>query len=100
MKMNRYTLCMAAAALFAVLALTGCSLLKVAVATGDPLSKEEMNIRTMTMIGYIFSPGQKFLGFLRCDNRILLNLSAGSQIIQHGDANQLTVFIQFKAHSL
>jgi len=39
---------MAAAALFAVLALTGCSLLKVAVATGDPLSKEEMNIRTMT----------------------------------------------------
>ena len=48
MKMNRYTLCMAAAALFAVLALTGCSLLKVAVATGDPLSKEEMNIRTMT----------------------------------------------------
>ena len=48
MKMNRYTLCMAAAALFAALALTGCSLLKVAVATGDPLSKEEMNIRTMT----------------------------------------------------
>ena len=43
MKMNRYTLCMAAAALFAALALTGCSLLKVAVATGDPLSKEEMN---------------------------------------------------------
>ena len=40
MKMNRYTLCMAAAALFAVLALTGCSLLKVAVATGDPLSKD------------------------------------------------------------
>jgi len=39
---------MAAAALFAALALTGCSLLKVAVATGDPLSKEEMNIRTMT----------------------------------------------------
>ena len=37
-----------AAALFAALALTGCSLLKVAVATGDPLSKEEMNIRTMT----------------------------------------------------
>ena len=48
MKMNRYTLCMAAAALFAALALTGCSLLKVAVTTGDPLSKEEMNIRTMT----------------------------------------------------
>ena len=32
----------------AALALTGCSLLKVAVATGDPLSKEEMNVRTMT----------------------------------------------------
>ena len=48
MKMNRYTLCMAAAALLAAFALTGCSLLKVAVATGDPLSKEEMNIRTMT----------------------------------------------------
>ena len=48
MKMNRHTLCMAAAALLAAFALTGCSLLKVAVATGDPLSKEEMNIRTMT----------------------------------------------------
>ena len=48
MKMNRHTLCMAAADLLAAFALTGCSLLKVAVATGDPLSKEEMNIRTMT----------------------------------------------------
>lgn len=48
MKMNRYTLCLVAAALFAGLALTGCSLLKVAVATGDPLSKEQMNTRTMT----------------------------------------------------
>ena len=48
MKMNRHTLYMAAAALLAAFALTGCSLLKVAVATGDPLSKEEMNIRTMT----------------------------------------------------
>jgi threonyl-tRNA synthetase len=37
-----------AAALFAAVSLTGCSLLKVAVATGDPLSKEEMNVRTMT----------------------------------------------------
>ena len=37
-----------AAALFAAASFAGCSLLKVAVATGDPLSKEEMNIRTMT----------------------------------------------------
>lgn len=29
-------------------AFAGCSLLKVAVATGDPLPKEEMNLRTMT----------------------------------------------------
>ena len=34
--------------LLAAVSLTGCSLLKVAVATGDPLSKEEMNVRTMT----------------------------------------------------
>lgn len=37
-----------AAALFAAVSLTGCSLLKVSVATGDPLSKEQMNVRTMT----------------------------------------------------
>ena len=37
-----------AAAFFVAASLTGCSLLKVAVATGDPLSKEEMNVRTMT----------------------------------------------------
>lgn len=48
MKINGYALLQAAAALCAALALTGCSLLKVAVATGDPLSKEEMNVRTMT----------------------------------------------------
>lgn len=48
MKINGYALFPAAAALCAALALTGCSLLKVAVATGDPLSKEEMNVRTMT----------------------------------------------------
>ena len=47
MKINGYALLQAAAALCAALALTGCSLLKVAVATGDPLSKEEMNVRTM-----------------------------------------------------
>lgn len=48
MKINGYALLQAAAALCAALALTGCSLLKVAVATGDPLSKEEMKVRTMT----------------------------------------------------
>lgn len=37
-----------AAALFAAASFAGCSLLKVAVATGDPLSKEQMNVRTMT----------------------------------------------------
>lgn len=47
MKINGYTL-FTAAALLAALAMTGCSLLKVAVATGEPLSKEEMNVRTMT----------------------------------------------------
>lgn len=36
------------AALSASVALTGCSLLKVAVATGDPLSAEQMNVRVMT----------------------------------------------------
>lgn len=37
-----------AAALFAAAALTGCSLLRVAVSTGDPLPAEEMNVRVMT----------------------------------------------------
>lgn len=36
------------AALAAVFALAGCSLLKVAVSTGDPLPKEDMNVRVMT----------------------------------------------------
>lgn len=36
------------AALLAAATLTGCSLLKVAVSTGDPLSKEQMRMRTMT----------------------------------------------------
>lgn len=48
MKMDRHMFFRLAAAAFAAAALTGCSLLKVAVATGDPLSKEEMNTRTMT----------------------------------------------------
>lgn len=34
--------------LFAAFTLSGCSLLKVAVATGDPLPKEQMQVRTMT----------------------------------------------------
>ena len=37
-----------AATLFAVLLLAGCSLLKVSVSTGDPLSKEQMETRTLT----------------------------------------------------
>lgn len=48
MKMDRHMFFRLAAAVFAAAALAGCSLLKVAVATGDPLSKEEMNTRTMT----------------------------------------------------
>ncbi len=36
----------------------GCSLLKVAVATGDPLSKEEMNMRTMTRGFYYDMAGE------------------------------------------
>jgi len=47
-----------AAALFAAVSLTGCSLLKVAVATGDPLSKEEMNVRTMTRGFYYDMAGE------------------------------------------
>lgn len=37
-----------AAALFAAEALAGCSLLKVAVATGDPLPEEQVRTRTLT----------------------------------------------------
>ena len=37
-----------AAALLAALALAGCSLLKVAVSTGDPLPREAMNLRVTT----------------------------------------------------
>ena len=47
-----------AAALFAAASLAGCSLLKVAVATGDPLSKEQMNVRTMTRGFYYDMAGE------------------------------------------
>ena len=47
-----------AAAFFVAASLTGCSLLKVAVATGDPLSKEEMNVRTMTRGFYYDMAGE------------------------------------------
>lgn len=47
-----------AAALFAAVSLTGCSLLKVAVSTGDPLPKEEMNVRTMTRGFYYDMAGE------------------------------------------
>lgn len=50
--MTHSSLLKTAAALFAVLAFTGCSLLKVSVATGDPLSRTEMNIRTLTRSFY------------------------------------------------
>lgn len=46
--MEKHIILKVAAALFAAAALTGCSLLKVAVSTGDPLSKEQMRVRTMT----------------------------------------------------
>ena len=47
-----------AAALFAAGAFAGWSLLKVAVATGDPLSKEQMNVRTMTRGFYYDMAGE------------------------------------------
>ena len=47
-----------AAAFFVAASLTGCSLLKVAVATGDPLSKEQMNVRTMTRGFYYDMAGE------------------------------------------
>ena len=47
-----------AAALFAAASLAGCSLLKVAVSTGDPLPKEEMNVRTMTRGFYYDMAGE------------------------------------------
>lgn len=47
-KINSYWILRAVAALVAAVTLTGCSLLKVSVSTGEPLSKREMNVRTMT----------------------------------------------------
>ena len=47
-----------AAALFAAASFAGCSLLKEAVATGDPLSKEQMNVRTMTRGFYYDMAGE------------------------------------------
>lgn len=47
-----------AAALFATVSLAGCSLLKVAVSTGEPLSKEAMNVRTMTRGFYYDMAGE------------------------------------------
>lgn len=47
-----------AAALFAAASFAGCSLLKVAVGTGDPLSKEQMNVRTMTRGFYYDMAGE------------------------------------------
>ena len=46
--MQMHTIVKTVAALLVAAAFAGCSLLKVAVATGDPLPKEEMNLRTMT----------------------------------------------------
>lgn len=46
--MHIHTCFKCVAALFAAMALTGCSLLKVAVATGDPLPKQDVLARTMT----------------------------------------------------
>ena len=43
---------------FAAASFAGCSLLKVAVATGDPLSKEQMNVRTMTRGFYYDMAGE------------------------------------------
>lgn len=46
------------ATLGAVLLLAGCSLLKVSVSTGDPLSKEQMNVRTLTRAFYYDFSGE------------------------------------------
>ena len=54
--MNRWM--KGAAALTAVLWLGGCSLLKVSVSTGDPLSKEQMDVRTMTRGFYYDMAGE------------------------------------------
>ena len=46
--MNRFHTFRLLAALLCAAALTGCSLLKVSVSTGDPLPKEDVRTRTMT----------------------------------------------------
>lgn len=56
--MKKQFLLKSAAALFAAAALTGCSLLKVAVSTGDPLPKEAMQVRTMTRGFYYDMAGE------------------------------------------
>lgn len=47
-----------AATLLVVGLLAGCSLLKVSVSTGDPLSKEQMDVRTMTRGFYYDMAGE------------------------------------------
>ena len=47
-----------AAAIFSAASFAGCSLLKEAVDTGDPLSKEQMNVRTMTRGFYYDMAGE------------------------------------------
>ena len=47
-----------AAALLVVGLLAGCSLLKVSVSTGDPLPKEQMDVRTMTRGFYYDMAGE------------------------------------------
>ena len=56
--MQMHTIVRTAAALLVAAAFAGCSLLKVAVATGDPLPKEEMNLRTMTRGFYYDMAGE------------------------------------------
>ncbi|MEG2061445.1 MAG: hypothetical protein RRY33_06270 [Alistipes sp.] len=48
MKVDKYTCFQAVVLLLAATTFVSCSLLKVAVSTGDPLSKEDMNARVMT----------------------------------------------------
>ena len=56
--MQMHTIVRTVAALLVAAAFAGCSLLKVAVATGDPLPKEEMNLRTMTRGFYYDMAGE------------------------------------------
>lgn len=56
--MQMHTIVRTVAALLVAAAFAGCSLLKVAVATGDPLPKEEMDLRTMTRGFYYDMAGE------------------------------------------